>query len=190
MYGNEHEVIEPKRPVRMFPAFQSYNRKTVVHEDVPDWSDDEQNGCDAIEGILDLSPAWQCFKFINSEQFNITNVAVFPQNAVVAMVEVMALGPVAVWNKTQITTDLTDYVVCFPGCGERLVTTVVLDDKNAHQEKGIDQYQRQHQPIGYVDQEIHRDPDGDKRTEGCNYLSYGFSSIRKLIRLYDGGQLL
>ncbi len=117
----------------------------------------------------------QCLEFVNGKQVDVANVAVFPQQAVMTVVEIMAFGPVAIRHKTHHTADFTDDIIGFSGGREGLVTAVVLNDENSNQEEGIYEGQWKHQPERNVNQQIHGNPDSYERQKSVQDLDGGLA---------------
>jgi hypothetical protein len=67
----------------------------------------------------------------------------------------MNLCPIFKGNGTEKTTQPSHDIVQFSGPEEGLMTTIVLDDKNPNQKKYIDQSDRNSQPDGPVQTEVH-----------------------------------
>jgi hypothetical protein len=93
-------------------------------------------------------------------------------------VEIVTFCPITIRHKTDHTANFTNDIVGFSGTGERLVSAVMLNDKDANQEKSIYHSQGQYQPEGYIDQEIHGNPDGNKRQKRVKDLYGSLSGVR------------
>lgn len=152
-------------------------------------ADQEQDKGIAEKIIAYFLETGQGAEFFDGQEFDIADVAVLVQHAIVAVVEIVAFGPVAIWHEADDATDHTDDVVGFPGSGKGLVPTVVLDDKNAHEEKGIDEPKRQRPPERHFQQEIHGYPNCDERQKGVQHLNDCLARIGQLVSFYNGRQL-
>jgi len=65
-----------------------------------------------------------------------------------------------------------------------LMPAIVLDDKDAHQEKGSYNRQTERDQIGPVETEVHQYPKAYKRKKGVEQLNNSFSGIGFLIVFY------
>ena len=176
--------------MRMFPAFQPDERQAVVYEHIPNRPYDEQHRETPINHVLEFAHAAKRIKFFDGQQLDVADVAVFPQDTVVAVVEIVAFGPIAIGNETEVTAHLADDVVGLARGRKRLVAAVVLYDEDAHKKKRIDDRKPKGEPQRYVAQPIHRYPNGHEWQERIDDLNGRFFLVGKLVRLDDLRELL
>ena len=77
------------------------NLQAMLEQEQIGRPDHEQHRKTAEQQVADFLEAAQALEFLHREQFDIADVAVFVQQAVVAVVIVMAFSPVAVRHETQ-----------------------------------------------------------------------------------------
>ena len=108
----------------------------------------------------------------------------------VSVVETVDAGPVGVGNGTEERADEADGIVELALTKEGIVTAVVLNDEDPHQKEGVDHTQQQGKPDRIAYAEVHRHPQGQKRTEAAKELAYGPPGIGLLVLGDDGFPVL
>jgi len=79
------------------------------------------------------------------------------------VVEIVDFRPVFVRNNAEYAADGADDIVQLLRPKERLMAAIVLNDKNADQEKGVDKEERDAQPYRVLHRKVQQNPKGDKR---------------------------
>lgn len=159
----QQQVVPQQSQAGVLPAAEIDEGQTALDKKVPGRPQNELHRRRAEEDIAELIEAAQAGKFLNGQQLNIADAAVFPQQTVVTVVEIMALRPIFIGQDAEHAADHADNVVGFAGGEKGLVSAIVLDNKDTDQEKRVDHGQQQHQPNADIHQEIHGYPNGQER---------------------------
>lgn len=166
MDAHQKQVVPQQGAVGEFPTFQPDDGETVVVKNIHQRADKKQHGRASKHGVLQFFETAQGAKFPDRQGVDVADVAVFIQDAIVAVVVIVVFCPILVRDKGQETTDGTYDVVRLPGGRERLVAAVVLDDKNPHQKEGIDDRERKSEPKPDIAQQVHGHPYCEEWQEG------------------------
>lgn len=103
------------------------------------------------------------------------------QLAGVAMVVAVDASPIGIRNGAEERTNEANRIVHFTRLKEGIVPTVVLNDKDAYQEKCVDGAKSQSQPNRVIHAKIHGNPQGDEGAEAAEKLADGARGVRLLI---------
>ena len=123
-----------------FQLLKRTSGRRVVNQKIVDRANKESYDGHTVNPVFQFAEGGECLVFFRGQHFDVTNVTGF-QLATMAMMEIVHPCPILERDGAEKTTDVAHDVVQLLILEERTVTTIMLDDKNTDEKKGVDDRQ-------------------------------------------------